>query len=190
MRRAPCTLAMVAVALVAAACAKERSPAVREEVARRDAYAHALAVDAGIESSWRVSSRTEILFQEGFSLIEHDPPGDFRNNGFRWMGPRGRIRVKSHGDRPMRLRLHGWAHEKEIKARPVISVYVDGRLVADTGAVPEDGLWGIDVVVPAELLRDRDWVDVSIRASAVAYHWAEPPDLRVIVLGGVFWEEA
>jgi hypothetical protein len=189
MRRFLSALVILAVAPIAA-CAKERPPAVREEAARREALAHALAVDAGAASSWGVSSRSEVLFQEGFSIIEHDPPGSFRNPGFRWMGPRGRVRVKSHGDRPMRLRLHGWAHEKEIKARPVISVYVDGRLVADTGAVPEDGLWGIDTVVPAELLRDRAWVDVSIRASAVAYHWAEPPDLRVIVLGGFFWEEA
>jgi len=177
------------VALALLGCTRGPPAEVTAEVARREAYAHAIAVDAGQGSAWSVSSRSEILFEEGFSGVQYDPPDDFRAHGFRWTGQRARVRLKSHGDRPMHLLLYGWVNLKVTRTHPTLAVYVDGQLVGGAPPVDDSGLWGIDTIVPASMLRDAKWVDLTLVVSAVAWHWAEPPDLRVVVLNGLFWDE-
>ncbi len=179
---------LAAASLVWGCSSGRRKAEVKAETLAREAYAHAVAVDAGAGRMLPVASRTDVLFEEGFSNLSYDPPQDFRNSGFRWMGQRGHIRVRSHGDRPMRLKTFGWLHEKVIRAKGVVTIYVDGIRIADTGAVEKE-TWVLETVIPTDLLRGKEWLDVIITASAVSFHWAEPPALAVVALNSFEWTE-
>jgi hypothetical protein len=183
----------IVLALGLAACAtgcgsKSRRADAEAEAAAREAFARAAAIDGGIGNALNVTSRADVLFEDGFSIVSYDPPDDYRAHAFRYMGQRGHVRVHSHGDKNMHFALRGWINEKVIRAKPVVTAYLGGLRIADTGAV-EDGVWGLDVKVPAELLRDVDWVDVIVTVSAVAFHWGDPPELRVVVINSLEWWE-
>lgn len=189
MRRASTLLAALALVAATTACERATPPAVEHENARREAYAHTIAQDAGCAGNFNVASTNDIHYVEGFSVLLHDPPDDFHAPAFRWMGQNGRVRLKSHGNRPMHLSIVGWAHEKVLMTRPVVSLYVDGNFIHSTGQVPEGGHWRFDVDVPAPLLANRPWVELRIAVNAVAFHWADPPELRVIVVNELHWTE-
>jgi hypothetical protein len=161
-----------------------------EEAKRREAYRiHTLDAE-GAESARLVSSRADAVFEDGFSKVLHDPPsGGLRSHAFRWVGKTARVRLKSHGDRRMHVLALGWFDEKALKTRAFMSFYVDGRLVGQTPPVDETGHYWGEFTVPAELLRDRAWVDLVFVPSAVAFHWAEVPHLTVAVLYKFVWEE-
>lgn len=180
---------LLPLALALSACSSKTKPQVAAEAAKREAYAKAISLDAGSINSWNVSSTNEILYQEGFSILSHDPPEDFRNPAFRWMGQNAHVRLRSHGNRPMLLHLIGWVHKKVTMTRPTVAAYIDGQLVLATDAVAPTGHFNKKEWIPAELLKDQEWVDLRITVSAVAFHWADPPDLRVVVLNELHWRE-
>lgn len=167
-------------------CSKTRNDS--EEARKRNELVWAVALDAGSARALGVSSRPDILFEEGFSLISYDPPDDFHNHAFRWMGQNGHLRVRAHGPKPMKVGVFGWVNEKVIRAKPVMSLLVNGKLIATTGAV-EDGHFQLEAVVDPELM-PTSWNDVNVTASAVGFHWADPPNLRVIVVYRFDWHEA
>jgi hypothetical protein len=182
---------LAALAALAAGCSKGGpAPEVEAEVARREAFAHALALDAGQETAWGVSSRSDVRFEDGLSFVQYDPPDDFRGRAFRFMGQRATIRLAPRGDRPMRLLVYGWIDTKAIRTRPVVSAFIDGRLVATNGPVEPEGVWGIDTVIAPEILGGKRWVNLVLVLSSVAFHWDEPPVLKVAVLTGLEWEPA
>lgn len=186
-RRSAWAAACAASAMGILACGNEPSPHVSREIARREALAHELIVDAGASRAWAVSSKSDVRFEEGFDVIAYDPPFQFSGHAFRWMGQNAHVRLKSHGGHAMRLQVHGWTDPNVIKSRPVVSAYIDGRLFG-TALALEDGLWGIDFVVPADMLQSS-WVDLKITISTIAFHWADPPDLKVAMLNGLTWSE-
>jgi len=148
----------------------------------------AALADAGADRTFHVASNPDVQFEDGFSGITYDPPEDFHNHAFRWVGQNGHVHLRTHGDKAMHLIASGWINEKVIRSRPVVSAYLDGFFLGTS--IPDDeGHWMVDTVVPSKFLR-RSWVDLSIRTSAVAFHWAEPPELKVVVLYGFSWFEA
>lgn len=185
----PRSASILVLASLGLACeAPSPSAEVVRELGRREAFAEALAVDAGARRAWMLSSRSDVLFEEGLSALEYDPPFQFREHAMRWMGQRCHIRLKRHDGRSMRLFIYGWVDLKAVKTRPLISAQLDGRLLA-TVRVPEDGLWGMDLVVPPDALRTT-WGDLQITLGSVAFHWADPPGLKVALLNGLSWTEA
>jgi hypothetical protein len=179
---------ILALALLLAAC-KTNNDDVRTEVLRREAYGRraALAGDAG--RILNVASTSNFIFEEGFSIIRHDPPDNYRNHAFRWMGKNGHVRLKGHDGAPMHLKVTGWVDERVIRARPVIEVSIDGRFIQRIGPIDGGHFW-LETVVQPEVLHGADWVDLDIMVSAVAFHWAEPPELQVVVIYGFEWDEA
>lgn len=176
--------------VVPAACSSKPSPEVAAEIATRELVARGIAADAGSLSAWNVSSTNEILYDSGFSVLLHDPEGNFRAPAFRWMGQNAHVRLHTHGGKPMKLQLVGWVHEKVTMTRPVISAYIDGQLVLTTDNVPDHGHFNKSETIPAALVSGDRWVDLRITVNAVAFHWADAPDLRVIVLNELHWTEA
>jgi hypothetical protein len=141
--------------------------------------------DAG--RALHVASTDEIDFREDFSKVLYDPPGDFHNHAFRWVGKNARVRLKSHGDKPMFLRALGWIDEKAIRTSPTITFRIDGQFVYTTKPI-KDHYWA-EMIVPAEMLRGREWVDLNMEFSSVAFHWLEPPMLTVAVLYKFEWRD-
>ena len=66
---------LVAVLLASGCTSRDRSEVARE-IADRERYAAAMLVDAGALSALHVSSSSNVRFEEGFSLIQFDPPDD------------------------------------------------------------------------------------------------------------------
>lgn len=168
---------------------KSQSAEVRAEIEAREAFARAAVVDAGAGGALEVGSRSDVRFEDGFSIVSYDPPDDFlHGNAFRWMGQRSHVRVRAHHEHPMHLRIRGWLNEKVIRSKPVVAVYLDGQLLRDTGAV-EEGFWVLETDVSGPMLHDLRWLDLVLTISTVAFQWAEPPDLRIAVLNSVQWTE-
>lgn len=161
---------------------------VAREMEVREAVGRAAAVDAGAGRSLLVASREDVRFEAGFSVVEYDPPDDFRNHAFRWMGQRGSVRLRGHRSAAMRLTVNGWLNEKVIRSKGVITSYLNGWRLATTGAV-ENGHWFIATTVPVELTQKSEWLDLTMEVSAVAYHWSDVPALRVVVVTKLLWEE-
>jgi hypothetical protein len=181
-------LALLVMGTAACSTNEPRSD-VQAENAARENHGRAVAIDAGAARALGVASRSDVIFDEGFGNVQYDPPDDYRNHAFRWMGQRGHIRLKSHGDRAMKLKVAGWLHEKVIRSKPVVTMFIDGSRIYDTGAVEENGLWGAELVVGAGALRGSRWVDLVMTVSAVAYHWSDAPALMVVVVSNVEWSE-
>ena len=179
----------LAFATFASACSKADSSALAEEATRRDRVARAFSADAGSLPSWNVSNTDEINYADGFSLIMHES-GGFRGGGFRWMGQRGVVRLKTHGARPMHLLTYGWVNVKVLQTTPTITAFLDGRPIGTSTPPPDTGLWGIDVVVPAVYLEGHDRVELTVVSSSVAWPWAEVPGITVIAFNNLSWTEA
>jgi hypothetical protein len=174
-------------ACLAVGCSNPRSKDdVHAEDERRAAFARKAALEGDAGSALLVASRPDVLFEEGFSIVTFDL---VRNAGFRWMGQRGHVRLKAHEGRPMLLKLTGWTNESVIRSKPIVAVYLNGQRILDTGPV-EMGHWGGEVVVPGEILQGSSWRDLIITVSAVAFHWADPPALQVVVLNSLEWTES
>lgn len=182
-----CVVLLIAV-FVLACSNKGPSPEVQAEGEAREAFARATALDAGARGALLVASRPDVLFEEGFSIVSYDPPNDYRNPAFRWMGQRGHVRLRGHADRPMTLKLTGWLHEKVIRTKAVVTLYLDGQLLHEVGAV-ENGHWWATVAVPPRMLHGSAWADLIIAVSAVSFHWSDPPALQVVVLSTLEWLE-
>jgi hypothetical protein len=158
------------------------------EIATREAFAKRALEDAHAGRALGVSSTSEIQFEEGFSILSYDPPDDFHNHAFRWMGQNAHIRLKSHGKRAMKLVVVGWTNEKVIRAKPVMNLFIDGQFIATTNEI-RDGHYWIETVVPEWVFR-RPWVDLIIRTNAVGFHWGDPPELKVALVYRFGWTEA
>ena len=88
----------------------------------------------------------------------------------------------------MALEIVGYLNEKVIRSKAVVTAYLDGVPVA-VAMAGEGGGWSINIVVPSERIRSTGWMDLFLTVSAVGFFWAEPPDLRVVVVSTVAWTE-
>ena len=197
MRPSPFALVLLSLA----ACSSRRAPT--EEQVRRDAFVESLIAREHTGAAHGVSSRPDVRFEWGFSVIEYDattpgepkkpsdddPPKLIRSRAYRWMGQHAVIRVKSHGDKPMHLKLTGWVSPHLLRTMPTVTLYVDGQYLAYTVPVSWGG-YGIEVVVPREMLAGADWVTLDLQLSSIGWHWAEPPGLQVALVDDVEWSEA
>lgn len=188
MKRATLTLALFCML----GCSKGNADPHAAERVEREAFAKRMLEETDAGRAWRISSTHEVQFEEGFSPILYDPgkasgAGAIRDHAFRWMGQSAHVRLKTNGERPMRLHIVGWVNEDVIKAKPVMNLYVDGFLV-EAGKPIEQGHFRIDIVVPAWALR-RPWVNLVIRTNAVGYHWSDPPELSVANVSRFEWTE-
>jgi hypothetical protein len=180
------TVVLAAIVAPATGCGGKRGSS--DEELRRDAFARDLLVREGMKDAYGVSSRFDVRFEQGFSPIEYDPPAQFRAKAFRWIGQRGVVRVRSHGDRPMNLGAYGWIDPTVVRSRPVASLSIDGQFVAST-VVDERGLFWVGSGIPAQMVRRADWLTVDINLSSVGFHWDDPPKLQVANLLLFRWEE-
>lgn len=198
--------ALVGLALTASACSRsevqlEPPNPFADEIARREAFAKKTLErlvdekfpDAGSDrvDPWRMTSTTEIQFDEGFSILSYEPAEIFPpvKNAFRWMGQRAHVRVKAHDGKAMKILLAGWAHLQMLKTHPVMDFFIDGFYVGSSKPIEKEHYWIDDITVPAWAVR-RPWVDLEIRTNAVAFHWGDPPTLRVLLTYRFEWKEA
>ena len=178
-------LLVLAPLLLLASCSKPYDDS--EEVKTREVFAKARMLEADAGRAWGLSSKSDAQFEQGFSQIQYDPPEDFRNHAFRWMGQNAHIRLKRHGSKPMRLLMVGWVNEHAMRTKPILTAYIDGVPIKALPPIT-DHYW-LEVVIPPEQLT-REWVDLNVRLSSVSWHWADPPNLLVALLYRFEWGEA
>jgi hypothetical protein len=178
-------------AIAAGACSRPAppDPAVREEIGRREAFAHALLVDAGAEAL-RVSSTDDIRFEEGFTVIHLQPFERHDGHAFRWMGKKGHIRLRTQGDAPMRLHFVGWVNENIVHTKTRAMIYIDAQYVEQTDLADDKGFFFKYLTVEPKWFHGREWIDLTLELSSVGYHWLEPPELQVVHIFDFGWKRA
>lgn len=169
---------------------------ISEETRARESYLRRLAEREGVLDAWYLMSRSELVFEDGFSLTEMTPPtplprwtdetiaiGSVRSIAARWMTARAHLRVRGRGD--MRLALWGQVQAVAIATRPRLTVSFDGLEIAAL-VVDVDGRFTVDTVIPGTWL--DGWSDIDVRLSSIHEPWRSVRDLRVARLEGVTWE--
>jgi hypothetical protein len=188
MRRERLCAWLGATALLAMGCsAKRRDPG--EEVVRREAFVRQLTEREGLREAQGVSDSSDVHYEWGVSLVEYDPKDEYRAHAFRWLGQRAAIRLRSHGDRPMKMAVVGWVNQKVLRTTPTITTTVDGEPLSSVVA-DDKGFFVTGGIVKREQLKGADWVMLDIDLSSVSWHWADPPELRVAIILSFEWSEA
>ena len=160
-----------------------------DERARRDQFVRTTAEREGATGSLRLTSSANVRFETGFSIIQYDPPGDYHNHAFRYLGQHSVVRLRTRGAKPMKLEIHGWVNCKLIRSKPSLAAYVDGRAISDV-AVGDDGLFMLGGVIGPDVTAGKPWVDLTIDISSVGWHWGDPPTLMVALISDLDWAEA
>ena len=177
--------------------ALELDPA--DESLRRDDYVRKLAVHEGLFGEWRLSSRSDIVIEDGLNGITYLDPAALAdphwNDAYdrahepttgtpvKWMQRRVHWRVK--GDRAMHLMLRGHVNLNALYSRPRLDVSLDGELIAST-VVDLRGNYIVDVVVPVELL--DGWCDLYAVWNTIGQPEKDVKDLRIARLEELVWE--
>lgn len=171
------------ICLASIGCKSERT--TDGEGRDRDIFIAQEAARTKTDRAYWVSSRPDVRFNWGFSRVSYDPPSDEHGRAFRWIGAKSVVKLRG-SQKPMKLEMHGWVDNKALRTKPIISLYIDKRLVMATQ--PIDGLYDIDAQIPAEWLKDAEFVNLEIVLSAVGFHWVDPPDLKVALLTHLGWQ--
>ncbi|HVJ92073.1 MAG TPA: hypothetical protein VM580_19865 [Labilithrix sp.] len=183
-------LSAIAPALALLGCEKKPIPEeIATEIARREALAKRVLLEADAGRALGMSSRSDVVFEDGFSRLLFDPPDDYHNHAFRWMGTSSHARLRTHGDRRMKLRAVGWVDEKVLRTHPVLTAYIDGRVLGIPVPPIDNGFYWFEAEVPPDMLAGKEWVDLNMVLSSVAFHWHDPPNLAVAVVFRFDWEE-
>lgn len=180
---------VTACAAAVVGCGKKRvSDEVAAEAQRREQSRMQFlrAEDAGRAAG--VSSRPDVFFEDGFSKLFYDPPDDYRNHAFRWMGWNAHVRLKRHGDKRMKLRVLGWANNKVLHSWPTLAGYVNGVPVGEAPPMEKAHYW-LEADIDPAMFNGEEWADLNLLFSTVAYHWSEPPNLMVGLVYRFDWEE-
>jgi|GEM_PF-3061889 len=175
------TLALAA----AAGCGSDHAPS--SENLAREAYVAQLATREGVTGEWRLASRGDLVFEEGWSRMVRVEPelalGSSSPVPIRWIGPSAHARIRGRSD--MQLRIWGRVDRAAIFTRPRVSLMVAGielasRLVAD------DGSFVVETVVPATWV--TGWTELYLSLSSVGEPWRDPAVTKVARVEGVVWE--
>lgn len=170
------------------------------EVARRAAFVRDLADREELHDAWSLSTRANVLFDEGFTgLVFLDPSTDdptwydafhapatkaTRGTAARWMFRRSHVRVRGNAD--MRLTLGGKVNLGAAYTRPRLDVMLDGELLSTV--IPDaGGRFEIDVVVTRAQLAGG-WHDVYFVFDSIAEPQKEVRELRSARLESLEWE--
>lgn len=189
---------MVALIASLVACGHATEPG--EESRAREAYVRSLLEREGLLDLWQLSSRGDVIFDEGLSQLEVDEdskdehhawyevaPVEHRPHGVarRWMGQRVRILVHGDGTADMRLELRGRANLYRLFNRPRISVSFDGAELY-SAAVEPDGRFTIQIDVARGAL--HGWSDVYVVLGSIHEPVRAPEVLQIAQLEAVSWE--
>jgi hypothetical protein len=187
---------VVAAAVVALVACGGPKPGAERESRARDEFIRRLAEREGVADAWTLTSRTDVLFEDGFAVTQFYHPGaeldwfevcggcfPVRGVPVRWMNRRAHLRLRGTSD--MHLVATGKVDTKAIFTRPRIELTIDGRTLA-SAVVGADGSFELDVTVPAALL--DGWTDAYVMFTSVSEPWREPGDLRVAGLHRLLWE--
>ena len=165
------------VMLASAACGRAPDPdaELRERYLRKTIADH----DAGVR--WSLYDNIDVTFDDGWHNVEYVKADRFARS----MGERATVRLKAHGDRAMRLVLDG-APGLEGNRGPIwLTVTVDGQQVAYVALY---GPYRLEIVVPRELLRSADWVNVALATSYSS--WAPGGRQVGYTLNSLSWTES
>lgn len=181
-----------------AACHRDRP--LGEEGRLREAYVKKLVARENVADLWLLSSREDVILDEGLSSLEMDdndltnddtwfmlpkgPPAK-RGIGRRWMGRRIRIQVHGDGSTDMRLELRGHANLRRLYNRPRIAMTFDGNEI-HSALVEPDGSFTIKATIPRA--SQNGWSDVYVILSSIHEPVVAPEVLRVAQLEAVVWE--
>lgn len=183
------TLAACPILISASGCSKKAVPEeIATEVERREELKKRILAEEDASRAGGVSSRPDVVFEDGFSKIMYDPPDNYRNHAFRWMGGNAHARLKSHGDKRMKIRTVGWINEPVLKTRPVLTFNINGRPLGQVDPIDKSFFY-FEGEVPPQMFDGREWADLNIVVSSVAFHWADPPNLAVALVFRFDWEE-
>jgi hypothetical protein len=167
------------------------------EQARRGAFVRRLAERESLLPEWGLSSRPEVLFEDGMPGITYEVPADARWTDYvpadaapvrgapsRWMRRRTHLRVR--GGRDMHLVLRGHVNLKAVFTHPHLEVSLAGEPLGDV--VPDhQGAFVLDVVVPREQLGDG-WCDLYAIFDSIGDSMRDVYDLKIARLEAVVWE--
>ena len=185
----------VAFAALAALAACGSEAPVNEETRLREAFLRRLAEQEGLRDVWLLTSRSDLVFEDGFSLpmlttLEDRRWTDVnlsqssvRGVPVRWMTASGHLRVRGRGD--MHLRVWGHIHVLAISTRPRVTVTFDG-LELSSRLVEPDGSFAFETVIPGTWL--DGWSDVYVNLSSMHEPWKTARDSRIARLEGGVWE--
>jgi hypothetical protein len=190
--------------------ASRREP-TGDEPARRGAWVHELARREDLLDAWSLTSRHDLIFDEGLGPLElvdprlpparwfevgpgraapPDPDADpdaafqaMRGKPIRALFRRVHLRVR--GDTDMQLSIRASIALGRVHTRPRMDLALDGALLASVVA-DERGAYAIDLLIPRDRLAGG-WRDLYLVWSSIA-----EPDLgrvepRVAVLESVGW---
>ncbi len=186
---------VAALLLVVAACGE---PTPTAEDRAREHFVEALCAREGNSDLWRLMSRGDVVFEEGWSrpmLIDDAPDQPWRQVSatvastrglaVRWISVDNHLRLR--GGRSMTLRIWGHVDVTRIFTQPRVTLIVAGHELA-SGVVDATGDFSVTVAVPADWL--DGWIDAYLRLSSVSEPWRDPAALRAARVEGVTWEPA
>lgn len=163
-----------------------------------EAHVEALATREGLTARWRLMSRGDVVFEDGWSrpvLVVTGADGRWTEVAattpsapavpVRWIGRSAHARVHGSGD--MRLRLWGRVDVAATFTRPRVTVSVAGRELTSRIVEP-DGEFLLDAVVPAAAL--GGWRDLFLTLSSGDELRRDPARLKVARVEGLTWEPA
>lgn len=186
---------VLGVALALIGCG-DRAPTAEDRA--REAFVEELCAREGNTDLWRLMSRGDLVFEEGWSrplLVAPAPDRPWRQVAatvatargvaVRWIGASNHLRLRGAGD--MHLALWGHVDVARIFTRPRLTLSVAGHEVA-SGVIDASGDFAVATVVPAAWL--DGWVDAYLRLSSVSEPWRDPELLQAARVEGVTWEPA
>jgi hypothetical protein len=170
-------------------------PPTANEPDRREAFVHAVANREHLEREWTLSSRRDLVFEDGLSNLTYAQPADDarwydffvhdpnpkRGQPIRWLSRRAHLRVR--GDGHMHLVLRGRINVGMVFTRPRLDVSIDGELLGSF-VTDDNGAFAVELDVTAS----RTWSDLYIVMSSVGQAERDVRDLRVARLEEVQWE--
>jgi hypothetical protein len=174
--------AALAALLLCAACRRSPDP---EATVRYEYVKHlALTEDAG--AAFHLTSTPEVFFDVGWFPLETDPKTKFHGDCWRWQGSSSLTRLRSH-DVPMRLRVTGWVPYDVTGSPPAMTIRLNGARAL--GFLAPFGHFTKELVVPPEVQRGRDYVDLVIETSTTGRTKADERFLGY-ALAELVWEPA
>lgn len=160
----------------------ERAGAGADEDGDRERFVKALAAREGLTGEWLLTSRGDLVFEDGWSALDRLEPEP--TVPVRWIGTTAHARLRGRGA-DMHLRIWGRVDRGALATRPRVTLVVDGieigsRLVAD------DGAFTLETVIPASWV--ADWTDLYLSLSSVGEPLREPAKVRAARVEGVLWQ--
>ncbi len=139
----------------------------------RAATMKALLASGPARAAWDLALQDDVQLGEGWCPLELSWKGGEVEEAHRWMAERASFRVRSHGDRPMKLGLRGVVQQPPMPARTTLTLYLGGQRFESfvDGPDAKEELTHV-VVVPAAKLRTVAWLDVTL----VLARWKMAPE--------------